>query len=100
MLIFNSNNDEKSIFEENINISTINTTSPSINSTLINSKIDKSVKIEIKDLIEPNTYKEAISSPYKDDWIKSMSLELHTLNDNNTWDLVLRPAKAKVLKSM
>ena len=99
LLIFNSNNDEKSIFEENINISTINTTSPSINSTLMNSKIDKSVKIDIKDLIEPNTYKEAISSPYKDNWIKSMSLELHTLNDNNTWDLVPRPAKAKVLKS-
>jgi hypothetical protein len=64
LLIFNSNiNNNKSIFEENIN--TINT---------INS--NKSNKIEIKDLIKPNNYKEAINSPYKDNWIKSMQLEL------------------------
>jgi hypothetical protein len=65
LLIFNSNiNNNKSIFEENIN--TINT----INSININN--NKSNKIEIKDLIEPNNYKEAINSPYKDNWVKSI----------------------------
>ena len=59
LLIFNSNiNNNKLIFKENIN--TINI----INSVNINN--NKSNKIEIKDLIKPNNYKEAINSYYKD----------------------------------
>ena len=94
LLIFNSNLNKnlnkKSIFEENININTINIS--------INNNLNKN-KIEIKDLIEPNNYKEAINSLYKDNWVKSMLLELDTLKNNNTWDLVLRPINTKVLKS-
>ncbi len=100
LLIFNSNiNNKKSIFEENINISTIDTNSYANKSYSINTSIDKSNKIEIKDLIEPNTYKEAINSPNKDNWVKSILLELETLNNNSTWDLVPRPTNTKVLKS-
>jgi hypothetical protein len=59
LLIFNSNiNSNKLVFKENIN--TINI----INSININN--NKSNKIEIKNLIKPNNYKEAINSPYKD----------------------------------
>ena len=91
LLIFNSNiNNKKSIFKENININIVNTN--------INNKLNNS-KIEIKDLIEPNTYKEAINSPYKDNWVKSIILELDTLRNNNTWELVPRPTNNKVLKS-
>jgi len=104
LLIFNSNINKKSIFEENINIYTIISNSnidknSSINSSLVNNKIDKIDKIEIKDLIEPKSYKEAINSSNKDNWVKSMKTELDTLEDNNTWDLVPRPNNTKVLKS-
>jgi hypothetical protein len=49
----------------------------SLNSSLNN-------KIKIKDLIKPKSYKEAINSLNKDNWLKSMQLELDTLNNNNT----------------
>jgi hypothetical protein len=120
LLIFNLNINEKSIFEENMNTSHVNfynykNRNLSINSSFKNNynfekvdkidKDDKSVfkdkdfKIEIKDLIEPKSYKEAINTLNKDEWIKSMKLELDTLNNNNTWELVLRPKNTKVLKS-
>jgi len=129
LLIFNLNINEKLIFEENINISHVNfydykNKNPSINSSFKNNynfekvdkidkdnksvlknKDDKSVfkdkdfKIEIKDLIELKLYKEAINTLNKDEWIKSIKLELDTLNNNNTWELVPRPKNIKVLKS-
>jgi hypothetical protein len=92
LLIFNSDINKKSIFEENKDISTLNL---STNNSLLN-QINK---IEIKDLIEPKSYKEAINSLNKDNWLKLMQLELDTLNNNSTWDLVLRPNNIKVLKS-
>jgi hypothetical protein len=38
-------------------------------------------------ILEPRTYEEAISpnNPYKDYWVKSMQIELETLEGNNTW---------------
>jgi hypothetical protein len=113
LLIFNLNINEKSLFEENINTSYVNFYSYknknfSINSSLKNNynfekvdKIDKDnksvfkdkdnksvfkdkdFKIEIKDLIELKLYKEVINTLNKDEWIKSMKLELDTLNNNN-----------------
>jgi hypothetical protein len=114
LLIFNLNINEKSIFEENINTSHVNfynykNKNLNINSSFKNNynfekvdKIDKDnksvfkdkdnksvfkdkdFKIEIKDLIEPKLYKEAINTLNKDEWIKSMKLKLDTLNNNNT----------------
>jgi hypothetical protein len=105
LLIFNLNINEKSIFEENINTSHVNfynykNKNLSINSSFKNNynfekidKIDKDnksvfkdkdFKIKIKDLIEPKLYKEAINTLNKDEWIKSIKLELNTLNNNNT----------------
>jgi hypothetical protein len=101
LLIFNKDINEKSVFEENINI--INNSQPIkgpiINNSLINNEPNKVEKIEIKDLIEPKIYKEAINSLNKDKWLESMQLELDTLNNNNTWELVPRPSNIKVLKS-
>jgi hypothetical protein len=77
----NSNNNHKSIFKENQNIyNSLNNNKGLINNSTLN-KVDK---IEIKDLVEPNTYKEAINSPYKDKWVNSIELELKTLNNNKT----------------
>jgi hypothetical protein len=36
------------------------------------------------DLIEPKSYKEAINSNYKENWLKSMKQELDSLKSNNT----------------
>jgi hypothetical protein len=114
LLIFNGDINKKSIFEENMNINTISSyniknKNSSINSSSLKNKNinkidngelrDKELKIEIKDLIEPKSYKEAINTLNKDEWLKSMKLELDTLNNNNTWDLVPRPKNTKVLKS-
>ena len=60
---------------------------------------NKDFKIKIKDLIKLKLYKEAINTLNKDEWIKSIKLELDTLNNNNTWELVPRPKNIKVLKS-
>ena len=100
LLIYNININKKAIFEENKDIFTISNNSYNNKSfTNNNSLTNKVDKIEIKDLIEPKSYKEAINSPYKDKWVKSMDLELETLNNNSTWDLVPRPLNIKVLKS-
>ena len=40
-------------------------------------------KIKIKDLIKSKLYKEIINILNKDEWIKSIKLELNTLNNNN-----------------
>ena len=98
LLIFNGDINEKSIFEENININIINSynyknKNSSTNSfSLKNKNINginkgelriKELKIEIKDLIELKSYKEAINTLNKDEWLKPMKLKLNTLNNNN-----------------
>lgn len=40
------------------------------------------------DCSEPKSYKEAITSPDKEHWIKVMSEKLESLAKNNTWVLV------------
>ena len=48
---------------------------------------------------EPNTYKQAINSDYKEQWTSSMQTELDSLNSNNTWDLVPLLIGIKPLKT-
>ena len=82
LLIFNGDINEKSIFEENININIINSynyknKNSSTNSfSLKNKNINginkgelriKELKIEIKDLIELKSYEEAINTLNKDE---------------------------------
>lgn len=40
---------------------------------------------------EPCTYKEAMRSPEKDKWLRTMQEEIDSLYKNRTWILVLRP---------
>jgi hypothetical protein len=71
--------------------------------------ISKDIKAEIepisipksyaKDLVGPKSYKETMSSEFKDYWSKSKSNELKTLENNNTWELVPKPEGVKVLNS-
>jgi hypothetical protein len=55
--------------------------------------------LHAQDLIEPKSYKEAANSTYKDYWFKSESNELKTLEDNNTWELVLKLEGVKIIYS-
>jgi hypothetical protein len=48
-------------------------------------------------LLEPNSYKEAVSSPHSEDWKNAMKEEMSSHEANKTWELVPRPTKAKVL---
>jgi hypothetical protein len=52
-----------------------------------------------KDLVEPKSYKETVNSEFKDYWSKSESNKLKILENNNTWELVLKPEGVKVLNS-
>jgi Reverse transcriptase (RNA-dependent DNA polymerase) len=38
-----------------------------------------------EDFKEPKSYKEAMESPQKEQWLKAMATELKTLNENKTW---------------
>ncbi|KAI8436415.1 hypothetical protein MSG28_010011 [Choristoneura fumiferana] len=45
----------------------------------------------------PETYKEAISSENKDEWIKSIDEELEAHEKNRTWILTEKPPNAKII---
>ena len=47
---------------------------------------------------DPTTYKEAINSPNKEDWLKAMASEISDLNRLKTWDLVDLPKDRTVIK--
>ena len=44
--------------------------------------------------------KEALASPYRDEWIKAMKLEVKTLEEKECWDVVERPTDKQVLESI
>jgi len=50
-----------------------------------------------KEICDPWTYEEAISSPNVEDWKSAMEEEMKSLNEQNTWDLVEKPSQGKVL---
>ena len=46
---------------------------------------------------ESSTYKEAVRSPEKDRWLRTMQEEIDSLYKNKTWVLVLRPLDQKTI---
>lgn len=46
---------------------------------------------------EPTTFKEAMKSPNKDEWIKAMLKEISSLKENNTWSLQELPQDRKAI---
>lgn len=50
-------------------------------------------------LIEPQSYKEAISSPNSAEWVSAMKSEYDSLMANQVWTLVDRPLGVNVIKS-
>ena len=46
---------------------------------------------------EPATYKRAMASPHAENWYKSMTDEMKSHKDNNTWTVVLKPTHRRVL---
>ncbi|KAH9650187.1 hypothetical protein KPL70_026271 [Citrus sinensis] len=46
---------------------------------------------------EPRCYKEAIQSSYKTEWQQAMNEEMSSLYKNNTWELVMKPEKRKLI---
>jgi len=53
----------------------------------------------IDNIIEPTSYKEAVTSKQKEDWIEAMESEMQSQASNGTWELVKRPPLARVLKN-
>lgn len=51
----------------------------------------------VYDLNEPSTYTEAVESSDSHKWIEAMKNEMNSHKTNGTWEIVKKPAKAKVL---
>ncbi|KAL2243544.1 UNVERIFIED_CONTAM: Retrovirus-related Pol polyprotein from transposon TNT 1-94 [Sesamum indicum] len=47
--------------------------------------------------LEPNSYEEAIKSPYSKEWLSAMHDELKALKANKTWILVPKPKGASII---
>lgn len=47
--------------------------------------------------LEPKTYKEAVFSPEKEEWLKAMKQEIDAINANKTWELVALPVGRKAV---
>ncbi|PLW54990.1 hypothetical protein PCANC_02684 [Puccinia coronata f. sp. avenae] len=58
----------------------------------------KSAKVD-KDLDTPKTWRQLLNSPHKARWLKAADDEFASLLGMNTWKLVPRPHKRKVIKS-
>ena len=52
-------------------------------------------EIEMTEVLTPSTYKEAMNSPYKNQWNKAMKLELDNIRKHKVWSLVERPKHKK-----
>lgn len=51
------------------------------------------------DLVEPQTYKEAITCDKSDEWMKAMKSEIDALEINDTWVIVDKPVGKEVIDS-
>ena len=47
--------------------------------------------------LKPTSYKQAVNSPEKEDWLKAMSSEIQKLENQNTWSLVELPKNRTAL---
>lgn len=56
------------------------------------------ISLLLKDPEEPATYAQAKKFSKSDDWLAAMDRELKTLEDNDTWKVVPKPQKARVLR--
>ena len=50
------------------------------------------------EILEPVSYRDAITGPYREEWIKSMAKEVQSQKNGGTWVLVPRPKDKNVLK--
>ena len=46
---------------------------------------------------EPRDHKEVMRSQNKTEWLKAMDDEMKSLHDNNTWELIKKPAGARLV---
>lgn len=55
--------------------------------------------LNIADILTPQTYEEAISSPQAENWKEAINDELNSLEKNQTWELVPLPKDSNVIGS-
>lgn len=53
----------------------------------------------IRDGDEPNSYNEAMKSPYKREWKEAIQRELNSMHKNKVWKLVDRPPDANIVSN-
>lgn len=53
------------------------------------------VLFSVTDSDEPNTFNQAMKSPFKDQWLQAMKDELSSIQSNDTWELVDLPEGRK-----
>ena len=60
---------------------------------------DRYKSYNTREMSDPLTFKEAVGSPNKDDWIAALEDEIDSLQEQETWDLVEKPNQCKVLSN-
>lgn len=55
------------------------------------------ISSNVSSIAEPKTYKEAISSVHRNEWIQAMNEEMSSLKANKTWDIVDKPDNANIV---
>jgi hypothetical protein len=60
---------------------------------------DENIAPDIDTYTDPQSYEEAMSSPYAHKWKAAMKEEIQSLNNNNTWNLMKLPNDAHAIGS-
>lgn len=56
-------------------------------------------RLQVTDIAEPTTVREALSGPYAEQWHKAMQQEINSLHKHNVWTLTELPEGRKVIGS-
>jgi transposase InsO family protein len=51
------------------------------------------------DVEEPTTYEEAMNSNHSKEWEAAIQEEMQAMHDNNTWEVIVKPEKCRVIQS-
>lgn len=62
-------------------------------------RLIEEIHVTKDEIPEPKTYNEAISSKFKENWVKAMKEEIKSLKKNNTWELCNLPKDRKAVGS-
>ena len=55
------------------------------------------IPIDPRTILEPQSFSEALSSPYRAEWLKAIQSELRSLHQNKAFEIIILPAGARTV---